>query len=367
MEEIEINAQLLSWLPSLELRILFIIVSSALLYVLMTVAMQRTSRLISQRYHTASPDIEPRVKSLNKLACMVLLVAVVLIDLGLVLLQLGTGFGLIQEWTQTLAGTAVIAYIAVLLYWILLLLLGGLRRAVEDEDHTTSSEQERRTQTISTVLRSTGLVLIVSVASMMILRQLGVDIAPILAGAGIAGIAIGLGAQALVKDVLSGFFILLEDQFGVGDFIEAAGLSGTVERMSLRATWLRAINGTLHVIPNGEIRTASNRNRDWARVIIDVRIPYDEDIDRAEELLGTLTKKIVEEKAYASIMQSEPSVLSVAELAESWVTLKILLMTSAGQQWAISRDLQKRIVKAFNQEGIRFAYPRSVVLVTEEK
>ena len=365
MEEIEINAQILNWLPSLELRILFIIAFSALLYILMTAAMRRTSRLITQRYGTASSDMKPCVRSINKLAQMTLLIAISLVALDLILSQLSADLGLFQEWPQTLTGIAIIAYVAVLLYWILLLFLDDLRHAMSDEDDTTTSEIEQRTQTISTVLRSTGLVLIVSVASMMILRQLGVDIAPILAGAGIAGIAIGLGAQALVKDMLSGFFILLEDHFGVGDFIEAAGVSGTVERMSLRATWLHAISGTLHVIPNGEIRTVSNRNRGWARVIIDIRLPYDENIDRAEELLGTLTKEIVEEKAYASIVRSEPSVLSVAELAESWVTLKILLMTSAGQQWAISRDLQKRIVKSFNQEGIRFAYPRSVVHVVE--
>jgi len=365
MEEIEINAQLLNWLPSLELRILFIVGFSALLYILVTAAMRRTSRLITQRYSTTSSDMKPRARSINKFAQMTLLIAISLVALDLILSQLSADLGLFQEWTQTFTGIAIIAYVSVLLYWILLLLLDGLKHAVSDEDDTTASEIVQRTQTISTVLRSTGLVLIVSVASMMILRELGVDITPILAGAGIAGIAIGLGAQALVKDILAGFFILLEDQFGVGDFIEAAGLSGTVERMSLRATWLRAISGTLHVIPNGEIRTVSNRNRGWARVIIDVRIPYDEDIDRAEELLGTLTKEIVEEKAYASIMRSEPSVLSVAELAESWVTLKILLMTSAGQQWAISRDLQKRIVKSFNQQGIRFAYPRSVVHVIE--
>jgi len=367
VEEIEINAQILNWLPSLELRILFIILFSALLYTFITAAMRRISRLISQRYNSAGSDMKPRARSLSKLTQMTLLIAISLAAVKTILSQISTDLGHFQEWLQTLTGIAIIAYVAVLLYWILLLLLDGLKHAVSDEDDTTTSEIEQRTQTISTVLRSTGLVLIVSVASMMILRQLGVDIAPILAGAGIAGIAIGLGAQALVKDVLSGFFILLENQFGVGDFIETAGLSGTVERMSLRATWLRAISGTLHVIPNGEIRTVSNRNRGWARVIIDVRIPYDENIDRAEELLGTLTKEIVEEEAYTSIVRSEPSVLSVAELAESWVTLKILLMTTAGQQWAISRDLQKRIVKSFNQEGIRFAYPRSVVDVTEEK
>jgi len=365
VEEIAINAQILTWLPSLELRIFFIIAVSALLYILLTVAMRRVSRLITQRYSTASSDMKPRVKSLSKRAQMILLIAISLFALDLILSQLSADLGLFQEWIQTLTGIVIIAYVAVLIYWILLLLLDSLKHAVSDEDNTSTSEIEQRTQTISTVLRSTGLVLIVSVASTMILRQLGVDIAPILAGAGIAGIAIGFGAQALVKDILSGFFILLEDQFGVGDFIEAAGLSGTVERMSLRATWLRAINGTLHVIPNGEVRTVSNRNRGWARVIIDVRIPYDEDIDRAEDLLRTLTMEIVAEKAYSSLVRSEPSVLSVAELAESWVTLKILLMTTAGQQWAISRDLQKRIVKSFNQEGIRFAYPRSVVHVIE--
>ena len=367
MNGVELNSQLLSWLPSLHLRLLFIFLSSALIYGLMTTGMRRLNSLITQRYRTTSPEMEPRIRSVNRLARIVMLAAIALVDLSLILPQLGADHALVQQWTKTLTGIAVITYIAVLLYWLLLLALGGLRHAVADEDDTITSELKRRTQTISSVLRSTGLVIIAATASMMILQRLGLDIGPIVAGAGIAGIAIGFGAQALVQDTLSGFFILLEDQFRVGDFIRTGDSNGTVERMSLRCTWLRDIDGTLHVIPNGDIRTVSNRSKNWARVIIDVRIPYDEDIDRAEVLLARLADEIVKEEAYAGIMEGEPSVLSVAELAESWVTLKILLMTSAGQQWAISRDLQKRIVKAFNQEDIHFAYPQSVVHVTGER
>ncbi len=157
--------------------------------------------------------MEPRIKSLNKLARIVMLAAIGLVDLSLILPQLGVDYGLIQEWTETLTGIAIIMCVAILLYWLLLLALGGLRQTVTDEDDTTTSEFERRTQTISSVLRSTGLVIIAATASMMILQRLGLDIGPIVAGAGIAGIAIGFGAQALVQDTLSGFFILLEDQF----------------------------------------------------------------------------------------------------------------------------------------------------------
>ena len=169
-----------------------------------------------------------------------------------------------------------------------------------------------------------------------------------------------------MQDTLSGFFILLEDQFRVGDFIQAAELGGTVERMSLRCTWLRAIDGTLHVVPNGEIRAVSNRSKNWARVFIDVRVPYEEDIDRAEALLNELAEEITREESYVEAVRGEASVLSITQLAESWVTLKVLLMTAAGQQWAISRDLRKRIVRAFNREGIRFAYPQSIIRTVAE-
>lgn len=361
------DSLILDWLAPLEVRLLLILLASAVAYILMVTAMRYVSRLVTHRYRTTSPGTESRIRSVTRLVRVAMLAAFVLIDLSLMLQQLGPDLGLVQRWTQTLMGIAIIAYVALMLYWILLLLLASLRHAVADDDGTATSEVERRTQTISTVLRSTGLVVIVATASMMTLRHLGIDIAPALAGAGIAGIAIALGAQALVQDALTGFFILLEDQFRVGDFIETAGISGTVERMSLRSTWLRAVSGALHVVPNGEIRAVSNRSRDWSRVIIDIRVPYDEDIDRAEALLNTLTGEIVREESYASLVQGDPSVLSVAELAESWITLKVLLTTSAGQQWAISRDLQKRIVKAFNREGIRFAYPHSVVQVTEKE
>ena len=296
-----------------------------------------------------------------------LMAAIMLMALRLILPQLGTPSQLVEEWTTRLAGIAGIVVAALLLYWALLVLLGSLRHAVADDEPDVTSDLERRTETVSTVLRSTGLVVITIVSAMMVLQLLGLDIAPILAGAGIVGVAIGFGAQALVQDTLSGFFILLEDQFRVGDFVQAADVGGTVERMSLRCTWLRAIDGTLHVVPNGEIRTVSNRSKNWARVFIDVRIPYEEDIDRAEALLNELVAEITHEDSYVEAVRGEASVLSITQLAESWVTLKILLMTAAGQQWAISRDLRKRIVRAFNREGIRFAYPQSIVRTTADR
>jgi len=361
------STDMLEWLPSLELRIAFIIVASILIYVLTTRIIRRTNRLIIKRYRATSPDLESRTRTLHKLTRIAILAALVLLDVRLILPQLGKAPGLVEEWSAKLSGVSVIGAVAVLLYWVLVMLLGSLEYAVADDDTASTTDLERRTQTISGVLRSSGLVVIIVLSAMMALQVLGLDIAPILAGAGIVGIAVGFGAQALVQDTIAGFFILLEDQFRVGEFVKTGDFGGTVERMSLRSTWLRAIDGALHVVPNGEIRIVSNRSRNWARVFIDVHVPYEEDIDRAEALLNGLTEEITSEEGYAHLVRGQASVLSIAELAESWVTLKILLMTSAGQQWAISRDLRKRIVRAFNREGIRFAYPQTVVHAVKDR
>jgi small conductance mechanosensitive channel len=197
----------------------------------------------------------------------------------------------------------------------------------------------------------------------MILRELGLDIAPLIAGAGVAGVALGLGAQALIRDVIGGFFILLEDQFVVGDSIQVGNIAGAVEKMTLRATFLRDLEGTLHVIPNGEIRIVSNRTKDWSRAIVDLGVAYEEDIGRVVAALGKIGHDLHQDEEFALLLLEEPTVTGVEALGDWAVTVRIMVKTRPGKQWDVARELRRRIKESFEREGIEMPYPRQEVLM----
>ncbi|HID85788.1 MAG TPA: mechanosensitive ion channel family protein [Anaerolineae bacterium] len=270
----------------------------------------------------------------------------------------------LQDWllTSGLLARGGRILIILLAAWLGYRLLGVVARRieklVEDEDHATVSEREQRARTLTRTLRSTGLVLIAFVAGTMILRELGMDIGPILAGAGIVGLAVGFGAQTLVRDVISGFFILLENQFNVGDSIQVGDLAGSVEKITLRATFLRDLQGTLHIVPNGEIRILSNRTRGWARALVNVGVAYEEEIDRALAVLERIGQELWGDEHYRPLLLEEPTVTGVEELGDSSVVVRIMARTQPGKQWDVARVLRKRIKETFEQEGIEMPYPR---------
>lgn len=233
-----------------------------------------------------------------------------------------------------------------------------IERLIEDEGYETVGEREQRATTLTDILKNTGMGLIALVAGTMILKELGLDIGPIIAGAGIVGLAVGFGAQTLVRDVISGFFILLENQFNVGDVIQVGNLAGGVEKMTLRATFLRDLQGALHIIPNGEIRILSNLTRDWSRVKIDVGVAYEEETDRAMAVLERIGRELWGDERYRPLLLEEPTVTGVEALGDSSVVVRILARTPPGKQWDVARALRKRIKETFEQEGIEMPYPQ---------
>lgn len=251
-----------------------------------------------------------------------------------------------------------ILFVSIVSYWLLGLITGALSRQIQEMDGQEDSELDKRTETIFRVVRSTGIVLILGTAVLMILTEIGVSITPVLASVGFAGLALGLGAQTLVKDIISGLFILIENQYTVGDAIEINGLSGSVEEMTLRATMMRGLNGTLHIIPNGEIRVVSNMSRDWSRAVLDVGITYDADVDAAVDLLNKIGEQMVEDTAVAPLLLETPFVTGIEGLDDWAVRLRIMARTHPGQQWAIQRYLRREIRLQFAAEGIDIAFPR---------
>ncbi len=228
-----------------------------------------------------------------------------------------------------------------------------LRRRAADEGIVRSPREslraEERTQALAGITRSAVSFVIFAVAAVSILGELGIDLAPLLAGAGVVGIALGFGSQKLVQDFLAGTFILVEDQFGVGDIVEIDTHRGTVERISLRTTQLRSVSGTVWHVPNGEIRIVGNRSKHWSRAVLDVEIAYEASIDDASEVIKQVADTAWHER---DDIVEEPEVWGVENLGVTGVAIRLVLKTVPAQQNEVSRDLRRRIKDAFDREGI---------------
>jgi len=217
-------------------------------------------------------------------------------------------------------------------------------------------ETSKRAKTlVNAVLRTTEVVLAV-IALLMVLPELSVNIGALLAGVGIAGIAIGFGAQTLVRDTLNGLFILIENQFGIGDVVTVAGVTGRVEEVNLRRTVLRDLDGTVHSVPNSEIRVASNYTREWSGVNMNVTVAYDADLDKVTEVIDAVGRELAADKAYKSLITDAPHVVRVDAFKDSGVSLKVLGVTKPMRQWEVMGELRRRLKKAFDSERIEMRW-----------
>jgi small conductance mechanosensitive channel len=209
-----------------------------------------------------------------------------------------------------------------------------------------------RANTVGTVLRSCASALIYTVAVLLILGEIGIDLAPLIAGAGIAGIAFGFGAQSLVKDFLSGVFMLIEDQYGVGDVIDAGDATGTVESVTLRSTRLRDVHGTVWHIPNGEIRRVGNKSQQWARALLDVPIAHGNDVRRAEKVIKQVADELWHSDDFGPKIIDEPEVWGVEGFGVNGIEIRLVIKTLPAEQWKVLRELRLRLNEAFERESI---------------
>ena len=237
-----------------------------------------------------------------------------------------------------------------------------IRRAVSAQMRGQEDEEIRqRVDTLSSVIVNTAAVVVAIVALFTILDEVGVSITAALAGFGIAGIAIGFGAQSLVKDLISGIFILLENQYAVGDWVKVAGVDGVVEQVNLRRTVLRDMDGTVHSIPNGEVTVASNYTKEWSRVNLNVSVSYEADLDHVIEVINRIGKEMADDPYWGSLMLTPPQVLRIDAFEDSGIVIKVLGDTKSTKQWEITGELRKRIKKVFDAEGIEIPWPHTKV------
>jgi small conductance mechanosensitive channel len=234
--------------------------------------------------------------------------------------------------------------------------------ADDEETRLTRARREQRAQALGTLVESVARVLIWGLAILTALGTVGVNLAPLIAGAGVLGVAIGFGAQDIVKDFLSGVIMLVEDQYGVGDVIDAGAASGVVEEVSLRTTRLRDVNGVVWHIPNGSIGRVGNMTQEWSRMLIDVDVAYETDVDRAIELLGSVLERFQQRDDVRERLLGEPmEVWGVTALGDSSVSIRVVAKTVPGQQWALGRLFRQVVKRELEAAGIEIPFPQRTV------
>ncbi|HEY8479181.1 MAG TPA: mechanosensitive ion channel family protein [Spirillospora sp.] len=231
------------------------------------------------------------------------------------------------------------------------------RTAFEGSPALLTKRRAQRAQTLGSVLRSTASVVIMGTALFSILGTLGVNLAPILASASVIGVAVGFGAQNIVKDLLAGLFMLLEDQYGVGDYIDVGSAKGTVEAVTLRVTRMRDVDGVVWYVPNGEIKKVGNESQNWGRAVLDIPVDIHEDTDRVKTLLKTTADEMAADEAWKDLILEEPSVWGVQAFAGDALVIRVVLKTAPGQQGEVARELRERVKRAFDEAGVSVATP----------
>jgi small conductance mechanosensitive channel len=216
-----------------------------------------------------------------------------------------------------------------------------------------SERRRQRTETLGSVLRSLVTFVIFGVALLMVLGEFRVNLAPLLASAGVAGVALGFGAQSLVKDFLSGVFMLLEDQYGVGDLVDTGEAVGTVEQVTLRITKLRDASGVAWYVRNGEIVRIANKSQGWSTAVVDLPVAYTENVERVIDIIRGVVQAMYAEDEWAQVMLEEPSVAGVEQITATTITIRVFAKTAPNQQWGVQRAIRERAKEAFDRAGVR--------------
>jgi len=236
----------------------------------------------------------------------------------------------------------------------------------KETDPLKFEAKSKRARTLSITINGAMKAFVLVVAGSMIIESVGIKIGPILASVGFIGLAFGFGAQSLVKDIVTGFFLLVENQFGVGDVITVAGVSGQVEDINLRVTRLRDSKGIVHHIPNGQITVVSNMTKDWSRALLDIPVNLETDIERATGAIRAVCDQMKADTAFAPLLLEDFEVLGIETLDQNAATLRVMVKTMPLRQWEVARELRQRIKETFDKEGIAMAVrPQQVIVKTQ--
>jgi small conductance mechanosensitive channel len=262
-----------------------------------------------------------------------------------------------QQLANDVVEVAIIIAVSLIFYRIVKIIVKRMvARQIEEEDPLVKRLKEQRAQTLGSLFTNVALVFVITITMLTVLSVF-INIGPLLASVSVVGLAISFGAQSLVKDVISGTFILLEGQFGIGDVVKMGDTAGMVEKMTLRTTVLRDLHGVVHTIPNGEITRVSNLTKTWSRSVIDVSVAYGEDVDVVIATLRRLGEEFQQDPDWGPLLIDPPDVLGVESLADSGVIVRMTAKTLPLKQWEVARELRRRIKNRFDADGIEIPYP----------
>lgn len=273
----------------------------------------------------------------------------------------------VQSWVQTNQSSLWMIVFTLAGAWLVhrfgtLLFSRIIRKTIKKHHHEASARAEKqREDTIIQIISGILNVLVWPIAFMAILSQIGFDIAPLLAGAGVAGVALGFGAQTLVKDLIAGLFIIVENQYRVGDVVEIADTAGVVEGITLRVTILRDLDGNVHHVPNGSIDVTSNMSKDFSGINFDVGVDYSSDLNKVIKVVNAVGEELAQEQDWQEKIIEAPSFLRVNELADSAIVIKVTGKVQPLQQWEVMGEMRKRLKEAFDKEGIGIPFPQRVI------
>jgi small-conductance mechanosensitive channel len=231
------------------------------------------------------------------------------------------------------------------------------RDQAEEPPLLVSGRRVQRAETMGSLLKSVTSILIFTVTAITAIAEVGYPVGPLIASAGVAGVALGFGAQSLVKDFLSGIFMIFQDQYGVGDVVDLGEATGTVESVGLRVTRLRDVAGTVWYVRNGEILRVGNQSQNWARTVLDIPVALDQDLTRVQEVLRDVAHDLWDDDDYRHVIIEEPSVWGIQDLTPNWVVVRVTLKTAPLEQWAVAREMRQRVKIRFDHEGIALAHP----------
>ena len=271
----------------------------------------------------------------------------------------------VREWALNHGIPIIIILVAAFIIdRILRAAVSRFEKKLKSED-PVPTETSKRVQTLTKLLNTTITTVIYSAAAMMVVTELGIAVGPLLAGAGIAGLAIGFGAQSLVKDVITGFFILLENQIRVGDVVEIAGKSGLVEAVHLRTIRLRDVEGKVHIIPNGVIDVATNFTMDWSRSLIEIGVAYKEDVEHVMSVLEEVGESLRQDPDWSAFILDPMTLQGLDSFGDSSVNIRMFFKTVPLKQWDVAREFRKRVKKTFDEKGIEIPFPHITLYMGE--
>lgn len=275
------------------------------------------------------------------------------------------------DW-EDLMLTGLKILLVLVLFWVVLMIVKTLLRRLEHrliqrgkEEGEVPTESAKRAETLVRLLRQGVVIVLWVVALLVVLREMGMDIGPILASAGVVGLAVGFGAQNLVRDVISGFFMILENQVRVGDVAIVNGTGGLVEAINFRTIILRDLAGTVHVFPNGAISTISNMTKEWSAYVFNLGVAYKEDVDRVSGIIKSVAQGLREDPHFGALMIEDAEIFGLDQFGDSAIVIKGRLKTKPIKQWEVGREFQRRIKQAFDEQGVEIPFPHRSIYFGE--